>query len=85
MNVVLDNDTNKVTLECNNIEFRTIKHLYKVYGNNFLKNYLEKFVNQRREQRMAKRAQDVGNRFNDLDGATQNQVLGILGITLDDE
>lgn len=85
MNVILDNQNNVVTLQCDNQEFRTIRHLYKVYGNNFLRNYLQRFIEQRRQQRFDKRAQDIGAGFNSATPEIQAQVSQLLNVTIDDE
>jgi len=85
MNIIVNAANKRIILELTDEEWSTAKYMNKIYGSDFLKTFLEKFWNQRKEQRKDLRRQKMLDRFNVLTPAEQADILSRMSLVFDDE
>lgn len=85
MDLVFQPANQRIILNLTTTEVSTVRHLNRVYGANFIRDYLLKFIQQRNAQRRAARREAIMTAFIDAPAQTKQEVLTALGVTFNDE
>jgi hypothetical protein len=83
---VTPNVANKrLILQFTDDEWSTLLFINKVYGSVAFRQYIEKLLNQRKEQRRELRRNKILVSFESANDETKQQILTALNLTFDDE
>lgn len=75
----------RIVLDLTDEEWSTGKFMSKIYGTTFLKDFLDKFFIQRKEQRKDRRREMMIAKFETLTPAQQAQILATMTLDFADE
>lgn len=75
----------RLILDLTDSEWNVILHLNKVFGNTFLKTFLEQFIAQRAIQKDSVRGEKLVSSFKSASANVQQQILSALALDFQDE